>query len=480
VLHLMGCALIRLGRPLLGTNALEAAMMRDPGALALRIDYAVALLGCGRNEQAMATLLDARAHRPIAPALVRRLLPLLRESGRHAECLALLHDVVADHPASVPMRCELAMELASLLRLDEAMIHLGVADYLEPDNAAIQTNIGIILQARGDVEGAARRHRRALDLAPDSSVPHLNLATALLTGFDLEGGFAALEHRPLPEYPAPLPPRWRGEPLDGKRLLVLAEQGLGDMIQFARFLPALAARGGTVVVCCPAELVRLLRTLPVEVQPIEAGLPAADLWLPFLSLPAMLKPDLATLAGLVPYLSADPEHRVELPAATGLRVGLVWAAGASIAPTYSGRSLARRSCPLECVAPLAAIDGVTLFSLQKGPETARLAASGLPIHAMSDRLVDLADTAAAIAALDLVISVDTSVAHLAGAMGKPVWLLLGPGQADFRWGAGTVGTPWYPQARLFRCTMAGWSDLIGGVAAELAALAQGGGRLFCA
>lgn len=476
-LHVMGCAHIRLGRRLLGVAALEAAVKLAPDDAPLLTDYATALSACGRTDDAGRISLAVAGKRPRDPDSVCRLVPLLRDGGHHDEVLALLTGAVVHTPDHVGLRVDLAMELASLLRLDEALIHLAVAEYLKPDDAAIQTNLGIILQARGDLAGAAERHRRARDLAPDSPLPPLNLATTLLTGLDLEGGFATLEHRPLPDYGVPLPPRWRGEEVRGKRLLVLAEQGLGDMIQFARFLPSLARRGAEVVVACEPDLLRLFATLPVEVCSIADPLPPADLWLPFLSLGALLKPEVTDLARSVPYLSAPMQSPVVPPETEGLKVGLVWAAGASIKPSYSGRALARRSCPLDAMAPLAALDGISLFSLQKGPAVAELTASGLPIHDLSGRLHDLADTAAAITQLDLVISVDTSVAHLTGAMGKPLWLLLAHGQADFRWGVGTHGTPWYPQARLFRATQAGWPDLLAEIAAELALAARGKGRL---
>lgn len=470
-LHVMGCAHFRLGQRVFGTAAMEAAVKLAPDDLSLMMDYGVALAGCGQREAGTRTLLALAERHPHHPDLVMRLAPLLRDAGQHDQVLALLSAAVAQVPDHVSLRCELASELASLLHLDDALIHLAVAEYMAPDHAAIQTNMGIILQARGDLIGAEGRYRRAMELAPGSYLPHLNLATVLLTRPDLDRGFAELEHRPLPRYPGPLPPRWRGERLDGRTLLVLPEQGLGDMIQFARFLPALAEFGGEVVVGCDPELERLFSTLPVRVHHIATGLPPADLSIPIMSVPIILKPTVADLECQGAYLS-PPYDSFGLPKTGGVKVGLVWAAGASIAPTYSGRSLARRSCPLEAMAPLTTLPGVTLFSLQKGPQAARLAGAGLPIHDLSDRIHDLADTAAAMAGLDLVISVDTSVAHLAGAMGRPLWVLLAPGQADFRWGAGITHTPWYPHARLFRGTQAGWPALIADVATQLAMLAK--------
>jgi hypothetical protein len=162
----------------------------------------------------------------------------------------------------------------------------------------------------------------------------------------------------------------------------------------------------------------------------------------------------------------------------GLRVGVVWAASASASAGYAGQALARRSCPLSSFGALAAVPGVTLFSLQKDPRAvADLRRSGLPIGDLSGELGDFADTAALIARLDLVVSVDTAVAHLAGSVGTPLWVLLGPGQADYRWGPDGEATAWYPRARLFRAGVGGWSPLVETVAAELAQAARQAGRL---
>lgn len=466
-LHVMGCAHFRLGRRVFGTAAMEAAVKLAPDDPTLLLDYGMALAGCGREAEASRVLLPQSDSLTGDPDLVMRLMPLLRETGHQDRVLALLSNAVNQSPDHVILRSELAAELASLLRLDEALMHLAVAEYLAPDNGAVQTNIGIILQARGDLEGAEARCRRAMALTPEVALPRFNLATVLLTKLDLDRGFAALENRHLPNYPGMIPPRWTGEPLAGRRLVVLPEQGLGDMIQFSRFLPALTRLGGEVILACDPELERLFRCLPVQVQDIAKGIPPADLSIPIMSLPEILKPSLAGLEGQGAYLSPPRDQSFPLPEGKGVKVGVVWAAGASTSPSYSGRSLARRSCPLEALASLATIPDVTLYSLQKGPRTTDLRGCGFPIHDLSDSIHDLADTAAAMAQLDLVISVDTSVAHLAGALGKPLWLMLAYGQADFRWCVGTSRTPWYPSARLFRGTQAGWPELAARLVDEL-------------
>jgi tetratricopeptide (TPR) repeat protein len=344
------------------------------------------------------------------------------------------------------------------------------------------SSIGVLHQALGNLDAAIQHHRRATELAPDSHQAHVNLATAFLTRFDLDEGFAALERRlALPQMPRPnlTAPRWRGEPLEGRRLLVTAEQGLGDIIQFARFLPDLGSFGGEVVVECPDELTRLFAILPGVAACTRLGdlPPQVDVTIPILSLPFILGCTVERLAGDIPYLGPIRDSRFDLPsgdrssAGDDLKVGLVWAAKPGVGEIYVRRSLDRRSCPLDILAPLTEIPGIRFYSLQKGAAVAALPQSGLPIQDLGSGLDDLADTAAAIAALDLIISVDTSVAHLAGAMGKPLWVLLAPGQADYRWGMGCDSTAWYPQARLFRASLAGWASLIPIVARRLALMA---------
>jgi ADP-heptose:LPS heptosyltransferase len=263
-------------------------------------------------------------------------------------------------------------------------------------------------------------------------------------------------------------PRWLGErSIVGKTILLYGEQGLGDTIQFSRFVPEVAARGARVVLEVQRSLVRLLEHLPGVTEVVAQGddLPWFDLHCPLPSLPAVLGITLETLPAK-PYLAAAPERAVawlqRVRAFPSLRVGLVWAGTTSLGAD------ARRSMELATLAPLAEVRGVTFLSLQKDRGTAHILRSAAPRpHDFTPELSDFAETAALVEALDLVISVDTSVAHLAGAMGKPVWVLL-RFDADWRWLRGREDSPWYPTARLFKQAAPGdWDSVISCVAAAL-------------
>jgi hypothetical protein len=269
-------------------------------------------------------------------------------------------------------------------------------------------------------------------------------------------------------------PAWRGEPLNGARILLHAEQGSGDTLQFLRYAPLVAARGGRVTIEVAAELKRLAMSLKGVEQVIGLGeaLPAFDQHCPLLSLPLAFGTTMATIPGEIPYLAApEPllaEWRARLAASAAPRVGLIWAGR----PEH--RRDRDRSIALAALAPLADT-GATFYSLQKGPAAAQAKGppAGMVLHDLGAALGDFADTAAAMSALDLVITVDTSPAHLAGAIGKPVWLLL-THAPDWRWFLEREDSPWYPTARLFRQTTRGdWAPVIARVAAELRRLAAG-------
>ena len=328
-----------------------------------------------------------------------------------------------------------------------------------PDHHKACNNTGKAYQDLGRIEHAIAWYQKALSLNPDYAEARFNLSTLQLLNGEFVEGWTNYEARWLKGdwqrfYPRRLPkPAWDGRPLEGKTILVHSEQGLGDMLQFARYLPMVKARGGRVVFETRAALIDLFRGWECldAVMPITP--PGADLkvefdvYAPLLSLPRIFNTDLNSIPRSVPYVDADPERSLSWAPrirGDGLRVGLVWA-GTATDP--------RRATPLAWFAPWSAIPGVRLFGLQKGPAADLLEREGPPpgmaIDNLGGEFRDFADTAAAIAHLDLVVSIDTSVAHLAGAMGKPVYLLL-PHVPDWRWLLGRVDSPWYPSMRLFR------------------------------
>jgi hypothetical protein len=282
---------------------------------------------------------------------------------------------------------------------------------------------------------------------------------------DYRQGFAEYEHRlGLPgvrQPPAGLP-RWQGDrPVRG--LLVTTEQGYGDMMQFVRFLPLLAGRAEAVWLECPAEMKRLFQGLPGLAGVVGPGdeIPPVEAAIPLLSLPHLLDSGADLRATAIPYIKA-PSAGPSLPSDARPRIGLMWSGRpAAAGDLFIRRTLQRRHCRIEDLAPLWSIDRFRWFGLQIGQ-----AAPG-PVTDLSPLMTDFADSAALMSQLDLMISIDSAPAHLAGALGVPLWVMLGPGQADYRWGGAAGASPWYPKARLFRAGDAGWPALAAEMAAAL-------------
>jgi hypothetical protein len=347
----------------------------------------------------------------------------------------------------------LAIALRDKGQFEEALRNCRQALSLKPDYADAQSNLGVVLCDLEQADEAIAACRRAVEMQPRRGVVQCNLAMILLKLGHYEEGWARYEWRYLadPRYPArKLPqPRWDGGELNGKTILVHAEQGFGDTIQFARYVPLVAECGPNVILECQPELVRLFASLPNIQQIVTAGeqLPAFDVHCPMMSLPLALSQTLKTIpAG--PYLRPEEnlaQHwRQRLADDRKRKIGLVWAGK----PSHTDDR--NRSMRLKDLAPLAHADA-SFYSLQKGPAARQIDESpqGMKLMDFTPEFTDYADTAAFVANLDLVISVDTSVAHLAGALGKPAWVLL-PRVPDWRWMIQRGDTPWYPTMRLIR------------------------------
>ena len=366
-----------------------------------------------------------------------------------------------------------------------ALAALEVANELEPDNAeARQLHVGILTtlgsQAMGDNRlGEAREALDcALALQPDAAESHRMRAYTRYMAGDYAGAFAEYEWRWRdPDFvdnkPALPGPEWDGADPAGKRVAIYPEQGLGDTIQFCRYLPLLGQRGARVQFGVPPSLRRLFASLPNVEHLVAPGdrFEAIDCHLPLLSLPHRFATTLVTVPAGVPYLQAPADAvaawRERLAGLTGYRVGLVWA-GAARHPQDAARSMT----PAD-LAPLAALDGVDLVSLQIGKRAGEVAAFGPGgVFDVTGAIADFADTAAAIANLDVVVSVDTAVAHLAGAVAAPVFVML-PTPPEWRWMHAGTDTPWYPTMTLFRQRTAGeWAPVATAVAAALNAAAS--------
>lgn len=354
---------------------------------------------------------------------------------------------------------------------------------LGADPARGRGNLALSLLEQVRPEAAEAECRAALAVAEVPEV-HANLALALLMQGKLEQGWREYEARwqveagvgPLPNMLVPqwAVPQWGGQALHGKTVLLWAEQGFGDTLQFCRYAPMVAAAGGLVVLAVPRALKRIMATLDGVANVVcedDTGLPHFDYHCPLLSLPAAFGTTLETIPACVPYLRADPAPwRDALDALPGLKVGLVWAGKSRTEQPHAAAIDRRRSMRFRDMAPLLGVAGCDFVSLQLGPAAAQRPAAGL--LDVSERIADWSDTARLIAGLDLVISVDTAAAHLAGALGKPVWLL-SRFDACWRWLTGRDDTPWYPSMRLFRQETPGdWAGVIERVRLALATAAS--------
>ena len=361
------------------------------------------------------------------------------------------------NPYHVDALVNLGNILAARGRFDEAIAQYRKAIELAPMKAGGYTNLGVLYQSMNKIEEANALYTAALTVEPDHANSHWNLATALLVTGDFERGWAEFEWRPL-DRPLMnrtfLKPRLTDHDIIGKTVYVHDEQGLGDTIQFVRFLPLLKSCGASVVLECHQGLGGILRGVVGVDGVVERAAPveptmAYDYHIPLLSLPCYLGTGDNTLPSRLPYIAADAGSfsfwKTLIVPDDRLNVGIVWAGS----PHH--KNDVDRSCTLDDFSLLGELDHVRLFSLQKGDAANQLsnAPMGTTVVDLGKRFADFSDTASALACLDLVITVDTSVAHLAGAMNKPVWTLL-PHVPDWRWMFDREDTPWYPSMRLFR------------------------------
>jgi tetratricopeptide (TPR) repeat protein len=457
-LFLLGECLLATARPAEAVIPLAHNLHLRPSHRDGRLALARAQLAADQPAGALTTL-DPLA---TGPALTLRG-TALNALGRPAEAIAAFAQALAANPADAEAELNMGNAYADLDATGLAEHHIRRAIALRPDLAEAHASLGHVLATAGRVAESVAAANVAIALRPDFAAAHWNAGIALLLGGDMAAGLLEYEWRKrhFAHSFTTLPtPEWQGEPLDRRTILVLAEQGLGDTIQFARYLPLLAARGARVAVVCAGSLVRLLGGLPGIAAHAYGEQPGHDCWVDQMSLPRLFGTTLATVPDPAGYLRADPARTREwdrlLP--TGLRVGLVWAGN----PLHSNDR--RRSMPVDALAPILAVPGCAFISLQVGK-----AAGTLPgVLDPYSRLDDWTATAALVGALDLVITVDTAVAHLSGAMGVPTWLML-PHAPDWRWLLGRDDTPWYAAMRLFRQGSPGdWAGVVQRAAAALA------------
>ncbi len=435
------------------------------------------------------------------------------QQGAHQLGAELIANAIQLNAGVADYHSNLAMVQKSLGLLDEAEASLGAALARDPDHAKALGNLAGIKRGRGDIQAAldlARRavaadpgdgethnnlgnalkdmghpgeaiasYRRALDIAPDFALAHWNLSLALLLTGDLRGGFREMSWRwRWSGFPSErrdfAQPVWDGTALEGRDILLHAEQGLGDAIHFVRYAPLVAELGGRVAIEVPGPLVPLVCGADLMAGTVIAKgdpLPDFQVHAPFLDLPRLLASDFGDLPDRVPYLAPQPALAVawkdRLAEHAGFKLGLNWC-GNGQNPVERFRRL-----PVGDLAPITAIAGLAAFSLQKGPGGAEVTPPA-ELGIIESGEAPLGETAAMIAGLDLVITSDTAIAHLAGALGRPCWLALHHAP-DWRWLLERDDSPWYPSLRLFRQDSPGdWAGVIRRMAAALGQLVQAG------
>jgi len=467
-----------LGRHTEASAALAEAMVRGPKSATLLLAYANALRAANQAERSLDFYAEACALAPDLPEGWTNTGVALQEVGRVQEAIDCYRNAIALRPDDSDIHRNRGTALQIVGHFGEAKAAYRAALALNPQDADAWGYLGATLMETGELAPADEAFTTALILAPDDADTHFNRSLFLLKAGRLSEGWSEHEWRwrgIMPPHGIEIP-QWQGEPAKGRRILLHWEQGFGDTLQFVRYAPMVAERGLHVTLEVQVPLKRLMESLDGVETVLAPGDRRGefDLHCPLLSLPFAFGTTLDTVPADIPYLTApdallaDWRRRV---GDGGLKVGLAWA-GKSVAgdvrAVYTDK---RRSMAIETLAPLGAIPGVRWFSLQKD------GSSDSAPFAMDDLMpqaADFADTAALVASLDLVITVDTAVAHLAGALGKPVWML-SRFDGCWRWLQGRADSPWYPAMRIYHQTAQGdWASAVALLAADLQALSQSG------
>ena len=449
-------------------ESLDKALVLRPGDLEAILYRGNALSALNRARDALSCFDAVLARNPGRPDALLNRGTAFAALGRHAQALADFDSILKHAPDHVEALYNRGTALLYLRRDSEALNTLERMLVHAPHHARAWNNCGRTLQALNRHQEAVASFEKAIAIDKDYADAHSNMALSLLSLGELPRGFAEYEWRWKRAGMADMRRNYRGRlwlgefPLGQRTILLPAEQGLGDTIQFVRYAPLLARAGATVVLEVQPELKTLLATIGGVASCHARGepLPAFDLYCPLGSLPLALKTEPSTIPADIPYVRADEAHiakwRPTIEALPGKRVAFAWA-GHARHPNDRNRSI-----DFKLLEPLFALEGVSFVSIQRELRTddGALLARHRNITHVGDKLADMADTAVVAALVDLTITVDTSVVHLIGAMGRDVWVLL-PFSPDWRWTLAGEHTPWYPQARLFRQPTAGnWASVL--------------------
>ncbi len=467
-----------LGAALQGLDRLDDAIISYKQAIVLKPALAMAHNNLGtllekqhKLDESIESYNRAIRHKYDYAEAYKNLGSALHGSGRYAEAITSHEKAILLKPDYPEAYYNLGNTLNELDKLSEALTSYRQSIKLKPHYAEAHNNLGYALLENGMVNDAASCFSRAIEIEPDYADAHLNRSLTLLLTENFKEGWQEYEWRLLIKELSTgtdLQPTWDGKPLNGKSILIHTEQGFGDIIQFVRYLPMVKSQGGHVTLECEQSLHRLLKNCDgidgiIEKVSIRKPISGIDFHILLLSLPRIFDTTLGSIPSDTHYIPVDPvlkEHwRIRLEDNKNIKVGIVWAGNRRHKNDHN------RSCSLADFSKLSGIPEISLYSLQKGPASIENnnSAEGMNIINLENDLHDFADTAAAIANLDIVISVDTAVAHLTGAIGKPVWTLL-PFAPDWRWLLKRTDSPWYPTMRLFRQTQRNdWDDVLGQV-----------------
>ena len=439
-----------------------------------------ALKVMGRNEEATTCFEKAITIRPDFFQAHYNLGISLQEVGKIEQAISHYQHAISNYPDYAEAHNNIGIALLEIGKHEDAITHYQKAISLNPDYAEANNNLGIALQEIGKHEDAITHYRKAISIKPSFAEAHFNLSCLYLLLGNFEKGWEEYEWRlklksNIEHTRSFTQPQWDGRPLDGKTILIHAEQGLGDTIQFIRYIPMLAKAGGDIVVECDAKLSHLFSGYEDITRFIGTGdeLPDFDIHASLLSLPNIFKTSLNSTPSDTNYIHINDNlvgsWKNKLSSLKKLKVGLCWQG------SVDNRKDQSRSIPLKYFSDILNIIDISFVSLQKGYGQEQILDGGL-----ADKITDFSsemdthekfvDTCAIIENLNLVIGVDTATIHLAGAMGKPVWVLL-PYSPDWRWMLNTNDTPWYPTMRLFRQQEPGnWETVMDEISVELGKL----------
>lgn len=451
-------------------DPLKRALEINPDQAAAHVNLGNIFLKQGNPEDAASSYNRALEIEPEFSQALNGLGTALMQQNKFEEAMKTFERALKITPDQPEILCNLGNLLRTQGKYDDAVETLSKAITLQPKLTEAHNNLGNALKSRGDWDDAMDSYQKALSLEPDNAETHWNRAQVLLLTGHFREGWTEYEWRTkCSDFQTliwnPGGPTWDGSNLDKKTILIYCEQGFGDSIQFVRYAQSLAALGATVIVRCPPQLQTLFQTVPG----VDRAVTRTDKSAPYhfqaslLSLPRLLNTDMETIPAEIPYFSPPATATRALDSGGKRKVGIVWAGS----PSHKNDQ--NRSISLDYFIPLLDMEEFAFYSLQFGGQSKDIKFFGLSdnIVDLQDDLDDFAATAAVMAELDLIISVDTSTAHLAGALGKPVWTLL-PFVPDWRWLLGRDDSPWYPSMRLFRQTSPGdWQGVIDNVETAL-------------